>query len=213
MRVNCGCGATPTPAWANFDNSISIVLARHKIVCDLARMFGLIDQPQLEYVKFAKKNNIRHANVVKRIPVPDSSVDVLYSSHMLEHLDDFEARLFLGEARRVLRRGGVLRIAVPDLRALVDVYMQSGDADRFVAATLLAVPKSRGFAGRIKSAIIGARHHHWMYDAESLCALLSRNGFLEPTRVRAGETRIVEPGELNLYERHEESLYVEAIRA
>jgi len=131
---------------------------------------------------------------------------------MLEHLDRQEAKQFLAEARRVLRSGGFLRIAVPDLRLLAESYLASGDADAFIGATLLAVPKARGLLQRIKSAIVGARHHNWMYDAASLCMLLSENGFGEPIALRAGVTRIPNPGELNLYERHEESLYVEAIR-
>jgi predicted SAM-dependent methyltransferase len=39
---------------------------------------------------------------------------------MIEHLDRREARSFLAEARRVLRPGGVLRLAAPDLSRLVD---------------------------------------------------------------------------------------------
>jgi hypothetical protein len=63
---------------------------------------------------------------------------------MLEHLDRHEARLFLAEAMRVLRPGGVLRLAVPDIRQLVQNYMTTGDADEFVASTLMCVPLPRG---------------------------------------------------------------------
>ena len=28
MRINVGCGSTPTPGWENFDNSPSVLLAR-----------------------------------------------------------------------------------------------------------------------------------------------------------------------------------------
>jgi hypothetical protein len=45
------------------------------------------------------------------------------------------------------------------------------------------------------------------------CSLLRKQGFLEPKAVPSSETRIENPGELNLYERREEGLYVEAIRA
>lgn len=213
MRINCGCGATPTAGWTNFDNSLTLLLARHPIVCRLAKMFGLLDQGQLSYFEFSKANSIFHANVVRRIPVPDSSVDVLYTSHMLEHLDLYEAGLFLTEAKRVLKSGGVLRVVVPDLRMLVNGYLAQGDADAFVAATLLAVPKPRGIFQRIKVAIIGGRHHQWMYDANSLCKLISENGYKEARALGAGETRITDCDALNLYERSDDSVYVEAVRA
>ena len=38
---------------------------------------------------------------------------------MLEHLDSDEADMFLKEAFRLLRRGGLIRIAVPDIRKQV----------------------------------------------------------------------------------------------
>ena len=64
--------------------------------------------------------------------------DVLYSSHMLEHLDTVEAMKFLIEARRVLKHGGIIRLAVPDLRRMIADYETDGDADRLVSRTQLA---------------------------------------------------------------------------
>ena len=52
-----------------------------------------------------------------------------------------------------------------------------------------------------------------MYDAPSLIRLLERHGFREAMTLPTGETTITDPGELNLREREEESLYVEAVRA
>ena len=40
------------------------------------------------------------------------SADVLYSSHMIEHLNQTEMRLFLKEARRCLVSGGIIRLVV-----------------------------------------------------------------------------------------------------
>ena len=49
------------------------------------------------------------------IPLPDSSVDVLYSSHALEHVSKFEVMPTLSEWRRLLKPGGLMTIEVPDL--------------------------------------------------------------------------------------------------
>lgn len=48
--------------------------------------------------------------------IADGSVDVVYSSHNLEHLYPHEVPLALSEFRRVLRSDGVAIIAVPDLQ-------------------------------------------------------------------------------------------------
>lgn len=63
------------------------------------------------------------ADVAKGIPFPDRSFDVVYHSHLLEHLPKPAAREFLKECYRVLRPEGILRIAVPDLEAIVHHYL------------------------------------------------------------------------------------------
>ena len=131
---------------------------------------------------------------------------------MLEHLDCNEATLFLDQAKRVLKQGGVLRIAVPDLRMIINDYILDGDADKFMRATLLNIPKPQGFFQRVKAAVVGGRHHHWMYDDKSLTKLIRENGFEKVYTVAAGQTGIAYVGNLNLSERHEESIYVEATR-
>jgi hypothetical protein len=49
-----------------------------------------------------------------------------------------------------------------------------------------------------------------MYDGASLARLLVGEGFEDPVRLRPGETTIADPGALDLREREEESLYLEA---
>ena len=52
---------------------------------------------------------------------------------MIEHLDRREAVSFLPECLRVLKPGGVLRLAAADLRWSILEYMEKGRADEFVA--------------------------------------------------------------------------------
>ncbi len=54
------------------------------------------------------------------IPFPDRSFDVVYHSHVLEHLSKSEASKFLKECSRVLRPQGVLRVVVPDLEEIAN---------------------------------------------------------------------------------------------
>lgn len=54
----------------------------------------------------------------------DGSVDELYASHVYEHLDyASELPKALAEAHRVLKSGGVLRVSVPDLEALMPLVV------------------------------------------------------------------------------------------
>jgi len=131
---------------------------------------------------------------------------------MLEHLQRSDAELFLNEAKRVLQPGGTLRLVVPDLRSLAQRYLTEGDANRFVEATLLAVPEASSFAARLELAMSGHRGHAWMYDGPSLCALVAARGFADVRETNAHETRIQAPEPLDLAERADESIYVEATR-
>jgi SAM-dependent methyltransferase len=48
----------------------------------------------------------------------DSSVDAVWSSHNLEHLEPHEVPLALSEFHRVLRSGGLLLLTLPDIEAV-----------------------------------------------------------------------------------------------
>lgn len=211
-NINIGCGMTPTMGWLNFDNSPSIRLARHYLLTEFLRRCKLINGERMNFIRFCRANDIRWADATRRIPLPDGAVGVVYSSHVLEHLDRVDAALFLGQVRRVLAPGGIVRLAVPDLERKARQYLASGDADDFMESAFLCVPRPRSLMQRVAMALVGPRHHQWMYDGRSLCRLLEQNGFSQATCVPAGDTRIASPGSLDLSEREVESLYVEAIR-
>lgn len=210
MRVNVGCGQTPTEGWRNFDNSLSVRLARIPLLPTLLHKAGILEPAQYQFVRFACSHRIEYGDATKRLPISDGTVDVLYSSHMLEHLDPEEASVFLNEARRVLRPGGVIRLVVPDIQKHVQQYVESKDADAFIEGTRLCYPRSRTILQRLRILLLGPRHHQWMYDGASLRNLLLAHGFVEAAILQPGETRVLAPGPLDLQERFSESVYVEA---
>ena len=132
---------------------------------------------------------------------------------MLEHLDRVEAKRFLDEARRVLTPDGIIRLAVPDIKALVQKYVDDGDADSFVQSAYMCIPRPRSISERLSILLVGTRHHQWMYDSRSLCKLLVESRFTDVQSVEAGHTRITNSEPLDLYERKDESIYVEARKA
>lgn len=211
MRVNVGCGQTPVAGWMNYDNSVSVLLARTRGVSALLGLCGVLSHEQRRFVDSARSNRVRYANAVRHIPLPDGSVDVLYSSHMIEHLDRAEVVSFLREARRVLSSCGIIRIACPDLRPKAEVYLASGDADAFIESMHVCGPRPQTLFGRLSFLLVGPRRHQWMYDGASLCRLLLSAGFADVSVAPAGTSRIPDPGSLDLRERVEESVYVEAM--
>lgn len=212
VRLNIGCGDAPTPGWINYDNSPAVWLARWPLLTRLLRLVGIVDDGNVEFIARCRQLGIRHANGSSRIPHAAGSVDTVYSSHMIEHLDRHEASLFLAECLRVLKPGGVLRLAVPNLRWSILEYMEKGNADHFIAQLQFDVDKPRGLVARVHRVLTGGRGHHWMYDGASLTRLVEECGFRGIETLPVGKTRLGDPGELDLREREIESLYLEAER-
>lgn len=210
MRINVGCGRTPTKGWRNFDNSLSVKLSKLPLVPELLLRLGLLKKTQYEFIQFCRANSIQYGDAIKGLPIPNGSVDVLYSSHMFEHLDQQEAALFLKEAKRVLRCGGILRLAVPDIRIQVQQYLHTNDADAFISGTGMTLLRPKTIPQRVKMLLVGTRHHQWMYDGVSLVRFLQAQGFTAPVILTAGESQIRDPQNLDLHERSSESVYVEA---
>lgn len=209
-RINLGCGASPTAGWLNYDNSLTVRIARYPGLLRIASRLKLVSSEHLSFAAVALKAPVVWANVTRHIPAPDNSVSVVYSSHMLEHLDGGAANAFLAEVRRVLEPGGVLRLAVPDLAILAKDYVMTGDGNAFINGTHLARQRPGTLIAKIRWLLVGDRGHAWMYDATSLIELLTRTGFVDARPLDPGVTTIGDAGQLNLREREHESLYVEA---
>jgi SAM-dependent methyltransferase len=67
-------------------------------------------------------------NLRKGIPLPDESCDVVYHSHIIEHFRKDETSFFLKECYRILKPGGIVRIAAPDLEKICRMYLECLEA-------------------------------------------------------------------------------------
>lgn len=69
------------------------------------------------------KDVIAH-NLNQGIPFQDNYFDVVYHSHVLEHFAKKDAGAFLSECYRVLKKDGIIRVAVPDLEQIINEYQK-----------------------------------------------------------------------------------------
>ncbi len=60
----------------------------------------------------------------KGIPFPDGSFDLVYHSHVLEHIPKSKADFFIKECIRVLKPNGILRVVIPDLEQITRNYLR-----------------------------------------------------------------------------------------
>ena len=67
---------------------------------------------------------VKKVNVLDGLPFEDNSIDVVYSSHFLEHLTQEQADFVLKESQRILKKDGIIRIVVPDLENICKEYLK-----------------------------------------------------------------------------------------
>lgn len=80
-------------------------------------------------VDFHSSNpSVMELDLRKHLPFEDNFFDIVYSSHVLEHLPRSIASSFVGECFRVLKEGGIIRIVVPDLETIARIYIELVDA-------------------------------------------------------------------------------------
>jgi len=62
-----------------------------------------------------------------RIPFNDNSVDLIYCSHVIEHIENCHVQKLFQECYRVMKQGGILRIACPDAEFLYQLAKSEND--------------------------------------------------------------------------------------
>lgn len=65
------------------------------------------------------------------LPFADNTVDNVYISHVIEHIETAHVKMFFAESHRVLKPGGVLRVVCPDARFLFEVSRFNNDYYRW----------------------------------------------------------------------------------
>jgi SAM-dependent methyltransferase len=189
MKLHLGCGAQTPEGWVNVDYFIGARLARVPLLGWIVRKAGVFG---LRWPSDVFLHDLR-----RPFPWRSASAHAIYASHLLEHLTREEGARFLRECHRVLEPGGILRVVVPDLRAIVDGYREgSSSALDFIDG--LGVCAEAPGDGRLKRLLAPWFRfpHRCMYDRESLLGCLRDAGFEATTRApfesRIDDLRAVE---------------------
>lgn len=66
---------------------------------------------------------VRPLDLAGDISLPDNCDQAVYSSHVLEHLPRNLAPRTCGEFHRILKKGGIVRLVVPDLESIAPNYL------------------------------------------------------------------------------------------
>ena len=165
-----GSYAGPAPnEFLNFDASPTLIFER----------IPLVGKLYLKNNNFFPKN-VNYGDIVKGLPVKNNSVKGIYCSHVLEHLTLVEFRKALLNVNKLLKKGGVFRAVLPDLRSYTKKYFNNeiSSVEYLKITGLGTIERKRTIRGIIKS-IFGNSRHLWMWDYKSITKELLNSGFSE----------------------------------
>ncbi len=124
--------------------------------------------PGFFHIDLAPLPHIDHVGRVERLDFIDGeAVELIYACHVLEHFGRFEVADVLAEWHRVLKPGGVLRLAVPDFATCAAIYYEEGLKDGLT-----------GLIGLVSGGQRDSHDYHYMiFDEPLLTGLLHDAGF------------------------------------
>jgi SAM-dependent methyltransferase len=144
-------------------------------------------------------------DVRRGLPLRSDSVDCIAGIHILQDLAWTEIAPALRELRRVLKPGGVLRLAVPDLDRAIGAYL-ARDTEYFYVPDADARSPGAKLVTQITWYGSVRTPFNWEFLEEWLCAA----NFAGIERRPFGESGV--PGLASLDNRERESLFVEAVK-
>ena len=199
VLVNLGSSLVVAPGWINVDGSLSALAASwpplaQRLIYRLTSVRALM--PEREFLATLRSSRFVHHLLEYGIPLPSACADVIFSSHLLEHLSRPDGEQMLREAWRVLKPGGRIRIDVPDLAKVIELY-QAGEKRQALEG--LFAYSDVGFFAR----------HRYMYDFDVLRDALERVGFRQVEQCPFGVGRVPD---LAILDNRPESLCVEAVK-
>jgi len=114
--------------------------------------------------------HVDHVHNIRSLEMfADNSAELVYACQVLEYFDREEVGEVLGEWRRVLARGGVLRLSVPNFAILAGLYQAGFSLDYFLGTLYGKIPQGGG----------AWLYHRTTYDELSLSRVLSAAGFID----------------------------------
>ena len=130
------------------------------------------------------------------MPFDENTFDGVFTNGSLHEWS--QPKKIFDEVYRVLKKGGMLRISVPDLAFAISLY-SSSERERMLDNYFFVDHRGSYFA-----------RHKYMYDFESLKAILEKTGFKNVVRCSYRQGKM--PDLHLLDSRPEDSLFVEAIK-
>jgi predicted SAM-dependent methyltransferase len=125
-------------------------------------------------------------------PFPSDSFDFIFSEHMIEHISLGDGMKMLRECRRILKPGGVIRTATPNLRNILALLSDLDGNEAYLewAVEQFELPKAPfPKAPSVINHFFRAWGHQFIYDPKMLQTSMEQAGFGEIVQCEIGASR------------------------
>jgi DNA modification methylase len=116
---------------------------------------------------------IKQCDLTKGLPYPNDSVMAIYSCHTFEHFTQKQAEKVISECHRVMKRNAIIRIVVPDLERIIDIFYNFDKIDSFQKFG----KKFKNNTDWLNFALVQDGQHKNMFTENTLKKLLNGAGF------------------------------------
>lgn len=146
--------------------------------------------------------DIAYLDAGKEFPFHANVFNYVYTEHLFEHLNVSQQLNMLKEAHRVLKQGGVMRIATPSLEFLFNLYQNpyEKENDDYVKWAVNHIPNLKKITSDIEDSdfyycyvinnFFKAWGHQMIHNTSSLEVLALQCGFTKVRRCEVGESKI-----------------------
>ena len=141
------------------------------------------------------------------LPLPDDTFDYIVAIHALPEIPYDDLVRTLEELRRVLRTGGTLRLALPDIDKGIDAYRR-GDRDYF----LIPDDAVERLGSKFAVQMVWFGYARSFFTKDYIEELLAKASFSTVRQCAFKETGSGHEGITELDNRERESLFVEAVK-
>jgi SAM-dependent methyltransferase len=124
---------------------------------------SVILPPPFKNLDSRSMDGVDYISEANKLPFDDNTFDLVYSSHVLEHVKKCETQSVIIEWVRVLKPGGIIRLSVPSLENLIKIYQLSGDIKNIVGPLMGGQTYDQNF-------------HYNVFDTKSLTEYLEIAG-------------------------------------
>ncbi len=133
-----------------------------------------------------------YLDATRRFPLNDNTFDYVMAEHMIEHISHDDAVKMLGECHRVLKPGGRIRIATPDLEVLIGLHSVDKTESQKAYIEWMVNECKLGAATCKDVFVINNAFRAWghcfLYDRETLRTTIEAAGFVHATFHKPGDS-------------------------